>query len=84
MGLCGRRGKVSGSPKYRLTISAKLENVILGSNSRVGDRAQLKDSELGTGYEAKPGSTFCNSLMMVTDGPLGILKGERLAAGQDA
>lgn len=35
--------------------SAKLENVILGSNARVGDRAQLKDCELGTGYEAKPG-----------------------------
>ncbi|ORY27777.1 nucleotide-diphospho-sugar transferase [Naematelia encephala] len=51
-----------------LMKSARIENTILCSNVRVGDKSQIKDCEFGPGYEAKPGAN---------------LKGERLVAGQE-
>lgn len=50
-------------------FSARIENSIICSNGRIGEKAQVKDCEFGTGFEAKPGA---------------ILKGERLIAGQEA
>lgn len=38
--------------------SARIENTILCSNVRVGEKAQVKDCEFGTGFEAKPGGGF--------------------------
>ena len=35
------------------TVSAKIENTILCSNARIGAKAQIKDCEFGTGFEAK-------------------------------
>jgi hypothetical protein len=35
------------------TSSAKIENTILCSNVRIGAKAQIKDCEFGTGFEAK-------------------------------
>ncbi|OXH26893.1 translation initiation factor eIF-2B subunit gamma [Cryptococcus neoformans] len=49
--------------------NARIENSIICSNGRIGEKAQVKDCEFGTGFEAKPGA---------------ILKGERLIAGQEA
>ena len=42
---------------YRLLkrCSARIENAILCSNVRIGDKATIKDCEFGTGFEAKPG-----------------------------
>jgi translation initiation factor eIF-2B subunit gamma len=33
--------------------SARIENTILCSNVRIGAKAQIKDCEFGTGFEAK-------------------------------
>ncbi|ODN81587.1 hypothetical protein L202_02000 [Cryptococcus amylolentus CBS 6039] len=49
--------------------NARVENSIVCSNGRIGEKSQVKDCEFGTGFEAKPGA---------------ILKGERLIAGQEA
>jgi len=44
-----------------MLLSARLENVILCSNVRIGEKAQIKDCEFGTGFEAKAGGTFSSS-----------------------
>jgi hypothetical protein len=35
--------------------SARIENAILCSNVRIGEKAAIKDCEFGTGFEALPG-----------------------------
>jgi translation initiation factor eIF-2B subunit gamma len=40
------------------TYSAKIENTILCSNVRIGSKAQIKDCEFGTGFEAKADGEF--------------------------
>jgi translation initiation factor eIF-2B subunit gamma len=49
--------------------SAKIENTILCNNVRIGEKAQIKDCELGAEYEVEAGAD---------------LKGERLTAGEEA
>ncbi|ORX34516.1 nucleotide-diphospho-sugar transferase [Kockovaella imperatae] len=49
--------------------NARIENAILSSHVRVGDKAAIKDCEFGPGFEAPSGA---------------ILKGERLISGQEA
>jgi translation initiation factor eIF-2B subunit gamma len=39
----------------KLTSSARIENAILCSNVRIGEKAAIKDCEFGTGYEAASG-----------------------------
>ncbi|WWC87061.1 uncharacterized protein L201_001946 [Kwoniella dendrophila CBS 6074] len=68
----GKNAKLTGCVLWDfVTIeeNAKIENTIICSNSRIGEKSQVKDCEFGTGFEAKPGA---------------ILKGERLVAGQEA
>ncbi|WVO12508.1 hypothetical protein L204_100108 [Cryptococcus depauperatus] len=48
--------------------NARIENSIVCSNGRIGEKAQIKDCEFGTGFEALSGA---------------VLKGERLIAGQE-
>ena len=38
-----------------LTVSAKLENCIVGSHARVGDRCQLKETDVGPSYVVQRG-----------------------------
>jgi translation initiation factor eIF-2B subunit gamma len=52
-----------------LSRSAKIENTILCNNVRIGEKAQIKDCELGAEYEVEAGAD---------------LKGERLTAGEEA
>lgn len=49
--------------------SAKIENAILCNNVRIGEKAQIKDCELGAEFEVEVGAD---------------LKGERLTAGEEA
>lgn len=49
--------------------SAKIENTILCNNVRIGEKAQIKDCELGAEFEVEAGAD---------------LKGERLTAGEEA
>ncbi|WVQ84286.1 hypothetical protein IAT38_006438 [Cryptococcus sp. DSM 104549] len=68
----GKGAKLNGCVLWDfVTIeeNARIENTIICSNSRIGEKAQVKDCEFGTGFEAKPGA---------------VLKGERLIAGQEA
>lgn len=51
------------------SYSAKIENSILCNNVRIGEKAQIKDCELGAEYEVEAGAD---------------LKGERLTAGEEA
>lgn len=37
-----------------LTSSARIENAILCSNVRIGEKATIKDCEFGPGFEAQP------------------------------
>lgn len=53
----------------RLSFSAKIENSILCNNVRIGEKAQVKDCELGAEFEVEAGAD---------------LKGERLTAGEEA
>ncbi|WVR04509.1 hypothetical protein IAU60_001513 [Kwoniella sp. DSM 27419] len=68
----GRGAKLTGCVLWDFVTveeNARIENTILCSNGRIGEKAQIKDCEFGTGFEAKPGV---------------VLKGERLVAGQEA
>ncbi|KAL7419109.1 Translation initiation factor eIF-2B subunit gamma [Cryptotrichosporon argae] len=68
----GRGAKITGCVLWDFVVveeNARIENSILCANVRVGDRAQIKDCEFGTGFEALAGAS---------------LKGERLVAGQEA
>lgn len=68
----GRGAKLTGCVLWDwVTVedNARLENVILCGNVRIGEKAQIKDCEFGPGFEALPGA---------------VLKGERLIAGQEA
>ena len=42
-----------------LQCSARIENAILCSNVRIGEKVTIKDCELGPGFEAKPGGELC-------------------------
>lgn len=63
VGLCYGRGEVSifrAAEGVELgveltTRSARIENAILCSNVRIGEKASVKDCEFGTGFEAAPG-----------------------------
>lgn len=79
------------------TRSARIENAILCSNVRIGEKASVKDCEFGTGFEAAPGGESFESCQLdfdsrrsvfegrvVADDRTAILKGERLVAGQEA
>ncbi|WWD22125.1 hypothetical protein CI109_106614 [Kwoniella shandongensis] len=68
----GKGAKLTGCVLWDFVTveeNARIENTIICSNSRIGEKSQVKDCEFGTGFEAKPGA---------------ILKGERLIAGQEA
>ncbi|WWC67781.1 uncharacterized protein I206_101693 [Kwoniella pini CBS 10737] len=68
----GKGAKLTGCVLWDfVTIeeNARIENTIICSNSRIGEKSQIKDCEFGTGFESKPGA---------------ILKGEKLVAGQEA
>lgn len=82
-----------GSSALRLGLisgrrSAKLDNTILCSNVRVGEKAAIRDCELGAGFEASAEGASkgnSNNEALLTDSlPSVNLKGERLTAGQDA
>ncbi|WVQ97901.1 hypothetical protein IAU59_005018 [Kwoniella sp. CBS 9459] len=68
----GKNAKLTGCVLWDFVTvedNARIENTIICSNGRIGEKSQIKDCEFGTGFEAKPGA---------------ILKGERLVAGQEA
>ncbi|WVW78639.1 hypothetical protein I302_100599 [Kwoniella bestiolae CBS 10118] len=68
----GKGAKLTGCVLWDFVTveeNARIENTIICSNGRIGEKSQIKDCEFGTGFEAKPGA---------------ILKGERLIAGQEA
>lgn len=68
----GRGAKITGSVLWDFVVveeNARIENSILCTNVRIGDKSAIKDCELGTGFEAKSGAN---------------LKGERMVAGQEA
>ncbi|EIW65474.1 hypothetical protein TREMEDRAFT_72589 [Tremella mesenterica DSM 1558] len=68
----GRGSKITGSILWDFVTveeNARIENSILCSNVRLGEKTSVKDCEFGTGFEAKAGAN---------------LKGERLVAGQEA
>ncbi|KAK8846815.1 hypothetical protein IAR55_005903 [Kwoniella newhampshirensis] len=68
----GKGAKLTGCVLWDfVTIeeNARIENTIICSNSRIGEKSQVKDCEFGTGFEAKPGANY---------------KGDRLVAGQEA
>lgn len=39
-------------------VSARIENAILCTNVRIGEKAQIKDCEFGTGFQAKPNGAW--------------------------
>jgi hypothetical protein len=51
---CAAEGR-SGMGVELTTRSARIENAILCSNVRIGEKASVKDCEFGTGFEAAPG-----------------------------
>ncbi|WWC59419.1 uncharacterized protein I303_101975 [Kwoniella dejecticola CBS 10117] len=68
----GKGAKLTGCVLWDFVTveeNARIENTIICSNGRIGEKSQTKDCEFGTGFEAKPGA---------------ILKGEKLVAGQEA
>ncbi|WVF69850.1 hypothetical protein IAT40_004631 [Kwoniella sp. CBS 6097] len=68
----GKNAKLTGCVLWDFVTveeNTRIENTIICSNARIGEKSQIKDCEFGTGFEAKPGA---------------VLKGERLVAGQEA
>lgn len=68
-----------------LLSSARIENAILCTNVRIGEKAQIKDCEFGTGFQAKPNGGSYKMLSRVVRFLIvpAVLKNERMVAGQD-
>lgn len=48
--------------RYALTYRAKIDSTILCSNVRVGEKAQVQASEIGSGYEVEPDGKSCDGI----------------------
>ena len=76
---------ICGEGRKELThSSARLENAILCSQVRIGEKVTVRDCEFGPGFEAASGGAqeLRSSVTSLTCSTA-TLKGERLIAGQE-
>lgn len=62
-----RMGELRQWDERVANVSAHIENSILCSHVRVGEKAQIKDCEFGGGYQAAAGAVLKNAQYRVED-----------------